>query len=1133
MADLLSTTVTGTLNVSSGATVTGNLIGSSNIIATDAFHTSANARLKTTYGIEEASFRAGLSILNGQLSGVFANTDGTRVYVVDQNSALAAGLVDVVHQLELSTPWEISTATLTQTLNVASQEATPIDVFFRPEGNVMYLLGNSGDDITTYDLSTPWNVATATVSTSNNYSLGTGNWEGFFFKPDGTMFFAVTRTGAANVYQYTMSSPWNVATATTNVLQNVITTSQETTPYSISLTPDGKLLYVLGESADKIIEYTLPTAWNIVGATPTGKRLSATDTSVSVPYEEIIPAGMYFAYPNNRLYIVGSVADDVAEFDLYGGMTVESRKLHVNGAASFANTVKFYREIVVEDDLRVTGVSRFGSTGQTTIQSSGGIISTSITVTGSSSTESLTVSGRANVTGNLIASSNIIVSDALYTSDNTKIETTGGMLEWVHNRDGNIYPLPAGNGTPSGIFANTSGTRLYVSDQTPELVYQIELSEAWNLATATTTTSYNISAQETAVVDLAFRVPEGNVMYVLGDTGNDITWYDLSTPWDVTTATFTTNSNTVSGAIQTTSPSGMYFKPDGTKLWVCSTSIIWQFTMSTPWDLTAASLTYDSISLTPGVDTSLQSLSFSPDGKYMYLVGITNDYIYEFFLPTAWNISGAVFTENRKRIRDVKAVYSSEGSVTGIYVAYPNNRMYLVGTQTDDIIEYLINGVTVDAKQFSVTGKGSFKDDVFVWGDVIVTEGVVSNELQVGSTQQFTVTSSGTVTTSGSVTVSGSTATLSAPFISASQAYRTSGNARIEIGGGVGDTEANIAFGATEATATKNVRIGTDGTAGSKTNIIIGPTDGNANVEFYANTVNISGNLIVAGVDIVPNLGGGGGGAQGAQGVQGAQGFQGAVGAQGFQGIQGAVGAQGSQGIQGAAGAQGFQGIQGAAGAQGFQGIQGAVGAQGSQGIQGAAGAQGFQGIQGAVGAQGFQGIQGSAGGVGLRTIWVPAQTMLPRTTAGAGSTTTESTTNNVMVKTYDFDTTTQEFVQFSIRMPKSWDEGTITYQAAWTAASGSGGVTWSLAGVSLSDDDPIDTAFGTAVNVQDTFIAADDIHVSPISGAVTIAGTPTPEDITFFQVSRVTGDGNDTLGVDARLIGITLFVTTDAQDDT
>ena len=174
-----------------------------------------------------------------------------------------------------------------------------------------------------------------------------------------------------------------------------------------------------------------------------------------------------------------------------------------------------------------------------------------------------------------------------------------------------------------------------------------------------------------------------------------------------------------------------------------------------------------------------------------------------------------------------------------------------------------------------------------------------------------------------------------------------------------------------------------------------------------------------------------------------------------------------------------------------------------------------------------------AARGQGKETVWLPATAFTARSTNGAASGTVELATNDVMLSTFDFDTTTEEGVQFMITMPKSWNSGTVTFQAIWTAASGSGGVAWELEGVSFANDDAMDTAFGTAVTVTDTLTTANDMHLTSESSAMTIAGSPGDDELVCLQVTRAVGNGSDTLGVDAKLLGIKLYFTTNAVDDT
>lgn len=191
----------------------------------------------------------------------------------------------------------------------------------------------------------------------------------------------------------------------------------------------------------------------------------------------------------------------------------------------------------------------------------------------------------------------------------------------------------------------------------------------------------------------------------------------------------------------------------------------------------------------------------------------------------------------------------------------------------------------------------------------------------------------------------------------------------------------------------------------------------------------------------------------------------------------------------------------------------------------------GGTGSTSAAGARTNLGIANYEGGA--QTIYIPAGALTSRTSNGAASGTTETTTNKIMVKSLDFDKDADEFAQFSVRMPKSWNEGTVTAQFVWShAAATAYAVVWGIQGVALSNDDAIDTAFGTAVTVTDTGGTTGDLYISDATAAVTIGGTPAEGDWVVFQVYRDADAGGDTLDVDAKLIGVTLNYTTNAATD-
>ena len=174
---------------------------------------------------------------------------------------------------------------------------------------------------------------------------------------------------------------------------------------------------------------------------------------------------------------------------------------------------------------------------------------------------------------------------------------------------------------------------------------------------------------------------------------------------------------------------------------------------------------------------------------------------------------------------------------------------------------------------------------------------------------------------------------------------------------------------------------------------------------------------------------------------------------------------------------------------------------------------------------------------VGVQTIWIPAVAMYPTTTAGCDSLAQVETgagpPPTPELKTLDFPDGADSYAQFSIAMPKSWDEGTITFQTYWSVAgTNTGTVGFTLSAVALSSTEVCTTAFGTAV--ANTPLAAtgtiSDLMVNAVSGAVTVGDTPAEGDQIFFQVLRDVSV--DTQTSPARLHGIKLYFTTDAEND-
>lgn len=165
---------------------------------------------------------------------------------------------------------------------------------------------------------------------------------------------------------------------------------------------------------------------------------------------------------------------------------------------------------------------------------------------------------------------------------------------------------------------------------------------------------------------------------------------------------------------------------------------------------------------------------------------------------------------------------------------------------------------------------------------------------------------------------------------------------------------------------------------------------------------------------------------------------------------------------------------------------------------------------------------------LGKQDLFVPAGAFSPRGTDGCSTLTPfEMSTSLLTIQSLDFDQTTQEYAQFTMSLPRNWNNGTIEVTVYWTATSGSGTVQWDVNGGAYSNDDALTVAFGTVVEIDDTLLATNDLHVSPTSSAITLAGSPADADFLALQVSR--DPSEDTLTGDAKLLGIRVTITLDS----
>jgi len=497
--------------------------------------------------------------------GLFFKPDGTKVYVVGTTG-------DDINEYDLSTAWDISSASYSQNFGVSSQEANPSGVFFKPDGSKMYVTGfTTGKEVYQYSLSSAWDISTASYdSVSLDVSTEDSTPRSGFFSQDGLHIF-VCGLNNDTIYQYDLSLAWDLSSASYSGNSFSVTT-QESVPTCLFISPSGDKLFVVGAVNDTVYQYSLSTAWDISTA-------SYDSISFSVTSQETVPTGLFFKDDGSKMYIVGTSNDTIYQYSTVTPAAPSWTDPDLANASY--DSVSFSVGDCLGMDFSEDGSNLY--------------------------------------VNNLTFPGGDITQYSLSTPwDISTASSTGNSLDTDAQED-----------VPYGIKFSPDGTKLLVAGDLTDSIYEYTLSTAWDISTATySNNSLSVSAQETSVDDLAFN-SDGSKLFVLGSSSDSVLQYSLASNYSLASASYDAVSFSVSA--QTNSPAGLFFSPNGDKLFVTSNNpdSVFQYSLSSSFDLSTAS--YDSVSFSIGSQTnSNQKVRFKSDGSKMYISDNTTDTIYQY-----------------------------------------------------------------------------------------------------------------------------------------------------------------------------------------------------------------------------------------------------------------------------------------------------------------------------------------------------------------------------------------------------------------------------------------------------------------------------------------------------------------------
>lgn len=238
---------------------------------------------------------------------IYIKADGTTLFMIGSTN-------DSVYEYSMSTAWDLSTVSYVKSFSVATRENTPAGIFFDPTGIYMYVVGEAGNDINTWELSTAWDISTATYTTALGLTNQSYNPRGCFFKEDGTKFYFVAGGGAA-ILQLSLSTAWSILSATWAGPSNTAPTIEPSLT-DVRISSDGYFIYGVGSGNDRIYKHHLATPYDLTSVTTSDYYAFSTNNSY--------PVGLSFNNDGTKLFIIHYLNKVIQQYSMTTAYDVTS-----------------------------------------------------------------------------------------------------------------------------------------------------------------------------------------------------------------------------------------------------------------------------------------------------------------------------------------------------------------------------------------------------------------------------------------------------------------------------------------------------------------------------------------------------------------------------------------------------------------------------------------------------------------------------------------------------------------------------------------------------------------------------------------------------------------------------------------
>ncbi len=594
------------------------------------------------------------------------------------------------------TPYILSNLSYdSKSFDASTQLGNAEGIAFKSDGTAMYLIGFSNDKVWQYTLSTAYDISTASYS---NKSFSVASQDGVprdvRFKPDGTIMYVIASTAPDSVYQYTLSTAWDVSTAS-YANKSLSVQSQSSNPAALVLSPDGTKVYVGGHNNKTVFQYNLSTAWDLSTGSYSNNSFATTNNfNYSHSALELnsdasklfIGAGDYYI-GEYSLPSDGNVsnASYIATYDVRN-TTVGSKNI---GGMSFANNgAKFY--IFGNNDMHAY---QFSSTATLAFNSS----DVGKKVVGNSGSAIITATSGTYKSVTAFADSSAISSWQLFgaqgKADGFGIELTGlsGGYDFPNlsytGRSFNLSGAVATLTAPNGMAMKPDGTKMWVIDRASDKIVEFSLSTPYEINTASSTgNNLDIVSYESTATGIYVN-SEGTRLIIIGSNQDEWNEFHSSNAWNLTSFTHDHVQSIATHTSGVTAPQDLVFNEDGSRMFIISpnTDNIFGYTLSTAFDISTIS-SAGSLSIA-SIEGGAGALNINADGTELYISGTTFDNLQMLKLDTAYDLS------SYNASASLAYSWTSDGSnigtdpVEGITISKNGTKLYLT-IGTDIIHEY-------------------------------------------------------------------------------------------------------------------------------------------------------------------------------------------------------------------------------------------------------------------------------------------------------------------------------------------------------------------------------------------------------------------------------------------------------------